>query len=473
MIELEQYPGPTLTPKSVSESSLKGSSSINLLERPSHQEADSSTASIALDTDSPSSNDGVDQLLNYYQGFLPPHVRVYKREHPHRYHDETDDNYEFRCLIFEYAKLHPLVPKSYFFDIDIKDELLVPIEQSSSSEDSFVLSNEEELPPDRQCEDEIPSNIDTAPDMAQEDDDKDLLSDNGNNNDMPEATWKAEEIPQCMPKPKSTSRNNVLAEAARELQELLASHSSDESIESYRGPSTPEVVNTTVILPGREVDSGTSAKSVSFADPIGALGRSQKETGSGRRPPSTKSFSSLKSSRSSRSQMSLSDASWVSATEPFKLTNFRPTSAVSLPRVLEYHRTDPVFQKSMLPYFVPGRRFEEKFLRPDNRPAKSKFSCVHERRQLIEKYTFIKRAPAQDRKLGESTAGSQYFSPNRLHSGTPPPVKVTERELIVKGKDSSSTNNNYKKFKRATFKIPSLKKAFTKLNTKLSSNRQS
>lgn len=77
--------------------------------------------------------DGTDALLTFYQTLAPPHVRVIRRDHPERRPGEADEEYKLREKLFEYAKVHPLTPPSYFYDLEIDDVLLVPVTQSSST----------------------------------------------------------------------------------------------------------------------------------------------------------------------------------------------------------------------------------------------------------------------------------------------------------------------------------------------------
>ncbi len=438
----EPNPGPIPTPKSQSFVSLFSIFSPNgsqiKLERPPKREqsntninnlsavfSSSSITNNALSTepDGNSENNG-DKLLTFYQNLVPPHVRVFKRHHPDRRPNETDEEYEVRWQLFEYAKLHPLTPPTFFYDIEIKDELLVPVKESSSLsstcftviEDGSDNENDHRHRLQNTKENEETTNID----LVDEEVDIDVQDET--------YVWENESVPnllplQCPKELRKFSENCIQIRSAASVCNL-SFLGTKISAEMLKLPPPPSESETKFIITPVENFSFKKSKSVTFASkPLIKFYQKDSERQFHERLQIVPSLSTnlIKPKRRSRSlpiPPSRRTSRNVAHVNPLTL---RPSSYLALVRHLTSQSS---FSQTGVGSgtAVRFKSFEEMFNRPESTPSRSLYSSTLERKLLSHRYTFYNMSKEKSRTRNKRRKDLQQelrWNADRLHQGKP------------------------------------------------------
>ncbi|ODM94182.1 hypothetical protein Ocin01_12507 [Orchesella cincta] len=340
------------------------SSNVSVAEKDSGNSLKRSESSSPIDADG-------DPLLNFYQRLVPPHVRVFKREHPERHPNETEEEYQFRWAFYEYAKLHPLTSPSYFYDIEVQDILPLPVIETSSS-DFTITPPENDDEPLPLPEPEFVADINNSVPNLHED----LLQCKLNQED-----FKNENV-KSLNEDKLENYCNILTEWSFKLN---ADNNDDE----------------------KPLKRSALKKKHSLAN-VGLENNEIKRT-------KFKVFSppSQQSSMSCIISTTFPDLS-TSYSSP-KLTNKRPSSS----------RTRSRSKRSK-------KSFEEMFHRPTSVPSQTWYENVALRKELTNRYTFVSPS-VSSRKLCApplpltTSKSHQKLIIERLHSGKPTSAKSSKK----------------------------------------------
>lgn len=386
----------------------------------------SSVTNNALSTepDGNTKNNG-DRLLTFYQGLVPPHVRVFKRHHPDRRPNETDEEYGVRWQLFEYAKLHPLTPPTFFYDIEIKDELLVPMKESSSLlstcftviEDGSDNENDHRHQLLNTKENEETTNIDPADEEAEVD------------IDLQEETyvWENESVPnilplQCPKEMRKFSENCIHIRSVASVCNL-SFLGTKISAEMLKLPPPPSESETKFIISPVANLSFKKSKSVTFS-PIPLIKIYQRdEQEHGRlQIVSSSSTNLIKPKRRSRSlpiPSSRRSSRNVARVKPITIPR---SSYIALMRHLT--RQSSFSQTGVgSGTAVRFKSFEEMFNRPESKPSRSLYSSTLERKLLSHRYTFYnmskEKSRSRTRKRRKDLQHELRWNADRLHQGKP------------------------------------------------------
>lgn len=356
-----------------------------------------------------------DRLLSFYQSLVPPHIRVFKRHHPDRRPNETDEEYEVRWQLYEYAKLHPLTPPTFFYDIEIKDDLLVPVKESSSTcftviEDGDGSDNENDhrhrLLNAKENED-----IDLA------DEDMDLQDETN--------VWENESVPNILPlqSPKELrkfSDNCIHIRSAASVCNFSFLENQI-SAEMLKLPPPPTESETKFIITPVENFSFKKSKSVTFA-PLPSIKIYQRDEQFHGRiqivPSSSSSTKLIKPKTRSRSlpvPPSRRSSRNVAHVKPITM----PPSYLEF---MTHVKNQSSFPQGVGSGPVRFKSFEEMFNRPESTPSRSLYSSTLERKLLSHRYTFYKMSKGKNRSRTRRKKDLQQelrWNADRLHQGKP------------------------------------------------------
>lgn len=292
-----------------------------------------------------------DRLLMFYQTRVPSHVRVVRRKHPVRHVNETDSEYELRYQYFEYAKLHPLTPSKFFYDIEVIEELLVPDTDSLSSTAFTEIDDEDENAHKFNSADDPYTNV-----------------------------WQTESIPntlclECRENLQKLSRTCFNLHPTKSIDKLpVMRDSSMESLMEYAS-SVPSKQKTKILLPPKRSYISKASKSVTFADPITHYFQSPSNNSNIGKAESRAPARALRRKESRRYLL------------PFSSSSLQSNLGEARSRTFYHWKT--LKSQSSLEKPVQFRTFEEMFNRPISTPSKNLYGSKQQRKQLLNKYTFF------------------------------------------------------------------------------------